>query len=302
MHPMVGNQFLQLNTYQPLPTGGDIIISVFDYYISELKIYHDGGTVLDKSDTVYLIEPNNYTLSLGIQPFTQIDSISFLVGVKKSLNTINGANAVDISSYPENHPLSFQSPSMFWGWSAGYMHMIISAAIDNTSDGVDDAYFELHNLGFNNVHTIKLNVIPTETNAQQTDIHLRCNIDQWIRGVNFNTVGILHGDIGENAQVLANVNVYPVFNQDQTASLIEVENHLLLNWKKSNGTFEFSYQNLKKGMVFQISTLEGKILYNQKISEENGKVIFNANEKILMLSISDKEGRHWVYTKKIWNE
>ena len=49
----------------------------------------------------------------------------FTVGVPARFNTQQGTEAMDISLYPETHPLSYQSPSMYWGWSFGYMYMII---------------------------------------------------------------------------------------------------------------------------------------------------------------------------------
>jgi hypothetical protein len=31
--------------------------------------------------------------------------------------------------------LSFQTPSMYWGWQAGYMHMILGGYADDNGDG-----------------------------------------------------------------------------------------------------------------------------------------------------------------------
>jgi hypothetical protein len=106
----------------------------FDYYVSNVQLTYDGGqTVL--IDSVFLVEPQSHTLLLGNFNLSQIEKINFMVGVPKPRNLQSGSQAIDISLYPENHPLSFQSPTMYWGWQFGYMHMIIGGYADDNGDG-----------------------------------------------------------------------------------------------------------------------------------------------------------------------
>jgi hypothetical protein len=193
--------------------GKAIMLDHFDYYLSNIVLIHDGGQELVLPQEVYLIEPDNFVVYLGYLNVVSIEEIRFGVGVPSNLNTIAGADAIDISAYPEGHALSFQDPAMHWGWSAGYMHMIIGGEVDSNDDGTPNTYFELHNLGNNNYTNVSMPIVATQAYPDQLDIHIDCNVDVWLTGVNLSTAGILHGTSGVNAFVLKNVEVEPVFTQ-----------------------------------------------------------------------------------------
>ena len=199
--------------------GKAIELDHFDYYLSNIVLVHDGGQELVLPQEVYLIEPDNHVIYLGYLNVSNIEEIRFGVGVPSNLNTISGEDAIDISTYPVGHPLSFQDPAMHWGWSAGYMHMIIGGEVDSNDDGTTNTYFELHNLGNNNYTNISLPVVATQSYLDQLDIHIDCNVDVWLTGINLSSVGILHGTTGLNSFVLKNTEVEPVFTQPETADL-----------------------------------------------------------------------------------
>lgn len=292
---------LQLNTAITNLNGLVFNLDHFDYYVSGVSILHDGGQTLTISDTVFLVEPNNPVLHLGNHPVTIIEQITFSVGVPMNLNTINGADAIDISAYPENHPLSFQDPSMHWGWTSGYMHMIIGGQADSNNDGVVDALFELHNLGNGNYNTVQLPVIQTDSYENQIDIFMNCNVDQWIKNIPIATAGVKHGTNGINADIMDNILTEPVFNQPQNASIAalnttignlffsETGEELTVSWKDVKGANSYllisnSGQIVSKGSV---DALNGSLTF-QSIS--NGMYIFQlfdkSNEKLNSLKIA----------------
>jgi hypothetical protein len=198
---------------------------------------------------------------LGGYDVSQIEQISFVVGVPKPMNTQTGVDAIDISLYPENHPLSFQTPSMYWGWQAGYMHMIMGGYADDNGDGTLEAYFEMHNLGNLNQKFVELpGIIQTNTSSSQIDILLNCQVDRWINSIPLSSVGIAHGETGLNATILNNVLTQDVFIQPANAS---IPSH------GSNSKIYFSNQSTALTIHWnEIADLDKILVY-----DINGKIV-----------------------------
>ena len=82
------------------------------YYLSGFTIIHDGGQVTTIDDLVILVDSDHgNTYELGSLPVSNIENITFSVGVPEHLNHL------DPSTYELNHPLAHQNPSMHWGWT-----------------------------------------------------------------------------------------------------------------------------------------------------------------------------------------
>jgi hypothetical protein len=245
--------------------GKAIMIDHFDYYLSNIVLIHDGGQELVLPQEVYLIEPDNFVVYLGYLNVVSIEEIRFGVGVPSNLNTIAGADAIDISAYPEGHALSFQDPAMHWGWSAGYMHMIIGGEVDSNDDGTPNTYFELHNLGNNNYTNVSMPIVATQAYPDQLDIHIDCNVDVWLTGVNLSSAGILHGTSGVNSFVLKNVEVEPVFTQPATAN----------NQNISDLPGKVWFHNTSE--VMKVSWEGVKNLNRIELIDVSGREVFQAN-------------------------
>ncbi|MEY4894902.1 MAG: hypothetical protein RL751_1724 [Bacteroidota bacterium] len=259
--PLFSNQTFALNQTFIGNDGIAVQIQDFNYYLSDVKIFHDNGQQTNLPTSIWLVTPTQHSLYLGYLAVEQIDSINFTIGVPKRYNTQAGALAQDISTYPETHPLSFQSPSMYWGWSFGYMHMITGGKADSNNDGVPNAYFELHNLGNNNQKSVTLPTIQTTTGSQ-TDLYYNCHIDRWLNQMPLSSVGVLHGESGLNQSVMQNVNSQEVFTLDAAANLA-THNSALISWKQS--ATEITIQGLQNQII------------------ENYQVFSNTGQKILAL-------------------
>ena len=220
--PTFAGQPLQLQTNVPALNGQIVNIDHFNYYVSDILLYHDGGMLTPVNQSVFIFTPTEQGYFLGDYGIQQLDSIQFMVGVPSRFNTQQGSEAQDISSFPLSHPLSFQSPSMYWGWQYGYMHMVVGGNADSDNNQQPDAYFELHNLGKNNQRVVQMPVVATQSSISQQDIYLDCNLDKWLQNMPLSTLGVVHGESGLNNNVMANVNIYRVFSQPENASVPEV--------------------------------------------------------------------------------
>ena len=265
LDPVFANQPFVLNQNFTGNDGVAVRIEHFNYYLSDVKLFHDNGQQTNLLTDIWLVTPVQNSLYLGYLPIQQIDSIQFTIGVPKRYNIQAGALAQDISTYPDSHPLSFQSPSMYWGWSFGYMHMIAGGKADSNNDGVPNAYFELHNFGNNNQQSVTLPAIQT-TSGNQIDLHYNCHVDRWFNQMPLSSVGVLHGETGLNLSVMQNVNTQDVFALNPAATIQENHN-LFVSWKQTPTEI----------------TIHG--IQNQGI--ENFQVFSNTGQKLLDVDVQN---------------
>lgn len=268
--PMFQNTNLEMNVNYTAWNGKTFKLDHFDYYLSNVELTYDGGqTVL--IDSVFLVEPQYHTLLLGNFDISQIETIKFIVGVPKPLNTQAGSQAIDISLYPENHPLSFQSPSMYWGWAAGYMHMIIGGFADDNGDGNLEAYFELHNLGNQNQILVEFpNIIQTNTSSSQIDIFMNCQVDRWINTVPLSTVGVLHGETGMNATILNNALTENVFIQPANASIESLNSNSKIYFQNHSEGIAVFWAEIKDLNQIRVFDLNGRSIKQIESNLKNG--------------------------------
>lgn len=236
------------------------------FYISNLKITHDNGQILDFQDSVFYVNFRASIFELGLYEVDQVEAIDFQVGVPASINHS------DISAYPENHPLYFQIPAMHWGWVAGYTFLLIDGESDNNGDNITDVPFELHCLGDSNVQQVHVVNTATIWPDGTREIFQNVNIDQWLRNVNLSTLDIQHGSAGINADVMMNVQNYPVFTAPLNANINEISNLIgealfLQNGKESSITWK-GMKNIAKVELFDLS---GAKINEHFSNEVNGK-------------------------------
>ena len=290
LNPKVNGIDFQLNTNYTALDGKAFKLDHFDYYLSEIILTHDVGQQVNLSQDIFLVEPENHTFFLGNFELNLIEQLNFTVGVPKKWNLQSGAESQDISLYPETHPLSFQSPSMYWGWQAGYMHMIIGGYSDSQSDGNPDAYFELHNLGGSNQQLVELNVTQTTTSANQIDIYVDCNIEQWIKNIPLATVGVIHDEVGLNNTILENVQLEPVFTLAASASLTENEVPNFTVWISNHELF-VNLNEVKNVGKCSIVDQSGRLVQTQSILNSAGTLSFkNLSAGFYLVQLEDTKG------------
>lgn len=264
---VAGNTLVLSSVVQDLQ-GVEMTIEYFNYYLSNLHIIHDGSQDLDLSDTVFLIQAADYTLDLGMQNITSISQVDFGVGVPSDLNHL------DIATYPAHHPLSFQTPSMHWGWTAGYSFMIVGGQGDTDNNGTPEAPFQLHNLGDASYKNVSIETIATESDSQ-LDVYIYCNLDEWIYGSNPGSVGIVHGSTATNIAIMNNVDNRNVFEASPTAGIetVEIEKGFIKSIN-SGSSVMISWTEINNAANYSMIDANGKTVETGKINNNQGDLAF----------------------------
>ena len=260
--PRVGGQQLSLNTDVQDLNGVTMKIDDFNYYVSNIHIIYDGGQDYDLSDTILLVKAEAYSFYLGDLNLPNVEGINFSIGVPSHIN--HG----DITQYPENHFLTWQSPSMHWGWTSGYKFLLVDGFGDNTGDGNANEIFQLHCLGDANFKNVSIPMGATYS-PDKTDVIVYCNLDEWIYGANPGTVGVLHGDNGVNAAVMNNVDSRVVFEQPGNVSIEELNSQAKLYFFVENDQLTLTWAEMTGIHSYQLIDMNGKVLMNEYSSNPN---------------------------------
>lgn len=124
-----GSTSVELGTSAHTHTdGAQITFDAANYYVSNIRLVPISGADV-VYDTVLIINATNAGLpyQLGQLPVGAYQSIKFDIGLDYD------RNHSDPSTYNAVHPMSFQSPSMHWSWSSGYIFVRIEGMIDTSA-------------------------------------------------------------------------------------------------------------------------------------------------------------------------
>lgn len=141
LHPKLGNHPFTLNTTETAELGYPFRVTRLQYYVSEIKLVHDGGQVTPVTDLYLLVSAQKDSIfDLGSFDVTNIESIDFSIGVDEAHNHL------DPASYPNNHPLAPKNPSMHWGWAAGYRFIALEGKTSNNGGTTFPDVFQVHTI------------------------------------------------------------------------------------------------------------------------------------------------------------
>lgn len=283
-HPKSNGQDLFLNQIAQDINGNDMTISAFNYYISNIHVIYDGGQDLDLSDTILLVKTDAGSFDMGQYDVPNIEQVNFSVGVPQDINHL------DITLYPTGHFLSFQSPSMHWGWTSGYKFLLVDGRADDNGDGTPTKLFQLHDVGDANFKNFQLPTVATYT-PNQTLIHINCNLEQWLYGANINTLGVQHGSTGINATTMNNVNDRAVFESPLTAEIAELSKVGDLFFIKKDSYIEINWKDISGASSYKLVDLSGKVIASEKTVKNTGKYqTSNLPSGGYIFNISDENG------------
>ena len=260
------------------PSGDFLSIDYLNYYVSDIIITHDGGQMITASPSVFLVSMEEHLLSLGNLQVENIEHIEFTLGVPQRFNTQDGSESIDISSYPGDHPLSFQDPSMYWGWAFGYMHVVTAGS----------PTFELHNVGPQLAKQISLDVIPTETSNTQIDLELYCNVDRWFNSITLSGMLISHGAGPENVQMMSNLLTEEVFTVSAQALIPEYIAQQAFVYHNAEG---LNVANIpSQATSLELTDQLGRLITSQYVSGASAFSIDIEQKGLVFVSLFNQDG------------
>jgi hypothetical protein len=192
----------------------DYTITRLEYYISNVIIIHDGGSMDTLKNTYFLMNPSGATetLDLGLRSVTNIEAIQFSIGVDPFNNHANPA------SFMAGHPLAPKSPSMHWGWTSGYRFL----AIEGKSGSSLNQTYQLHGLWDANYYSLRIPVTAIDDNGAKV-IELNADYDKVLHDISINSGVIAHGDNTSDRKALQNMRDSVFTNTNGQGDILSIK-------------------------------------------------------------------------------
>ncbi|MFT5824234.1 MAG: hypothetical protein ACI8ZM_005500 [Crocinitomix sp.] len=174
--------------------GNDFNVKRLEYYISGISLVHDSGKITTASDVYILVNAGApVTVDLGQFDITNLEAINFSIGVDP------GVNNADPTKWDKAHALSPKSPSMHWGWSAGYRFVALEGKTGSSLSTV----FEIHALGNDNFFKIN---IPTKGKMENSELVVALDADytKAIKDIDVSSGLVIHGETDQATRLLRN--------------------------------------------------------------------------------------------------
>lgn len=243
-------------------------VSRLQYYISNITLIHDGAQETPISNTWFLVNSGNgFQVSLGNHAITTLEGIRFGVGVESAVNHL------DPSSYAASHPLSPKSPSMHWGWSAGYRFV----AMEGKSGANFSQTYEIHALEDDYYF---LTTVSTAGFSGSNGITIALDADyaMALKNVDVSTGPITHGGFGESITLLQNFRD-DVFSASTTvgleSGLSQEEFQVGPNPVSANGMVRM-VGDFGSESVVMLTDLSGRVIEEKLVSGESASLEVNA--------------------------
>lgn len=271
LSPRLGAAPFALNT--PVSAGSyEYKISRLEYYISEIKITHDGGQVTPMTDIYLLVRPAVDSLyDLGAHPeITNVEGITFSFGVDEA------HNHADPASYPANHPLAPQNPSMHWGWAAGYRFAAIEGVAGNNFANT----YEIHALGDANYKTLTLATAAENLPNGDKAIHLIADYSQVLHNLDVSAGLILHSSTGKAIGILSNLKEL-VFSAVTVSATTDpaFDGMFTLAPNPAPGGRAVAAMTLPEGSDYRITLTDmtGRVMLNHPVAAGSQTFAFESN-------------------------
>ncbi|HLO70563.1 MAG TPA: MbnP family protein [Flavipsychrobacter sp.] len=169
-----GTQILKLNDVWYKNENGDSLqISVFNYFISNIKLTRDDGFVYAEPESYHLVRENNLsTKSFTIEnvPPGNYKTISFMIGVDSTHN-VSGAQTGDLDP----------NTGMFWDWNTGYIMAKLEGKSPASSGGIVLYHLGGYSGANNAIRTVSFNQDLALSDKQSKTIHLKADVLEWFR-------------------------------------------------------------------------------------------------------------------------
>lgn len=267
-------------------------VTRLEYYVSSISIMHDGGTVTNIPNVWILANASATTYELlGNFNIVSIEQVTFNVGVESP------TNHNDPSLYTAGHPLAPKSPSMHWGWTAGYRFIAMEGMAGTT---MPNQGYQLHGLGDVNYFS---QTIPTNGTSDANGLVVELNADyiSAVKNINVATGVISHGEVGEAKTMIENFRDF-VFTSIEGNAPVGIEDkdnanysfNIYPNPSYANQVISFSIESTnnslnKTDLRIEILDITGKMIDSKDIVNTKNIAITSLEQGIYLVNlINDK--------------
>lgn len=236
----------------------DFQVERMDYYISEITLIHDGGQQTPVAGHYIIVKAMEQTNDfLGSFNITNLEGITFGIGVDP------GANHSDITTYPSTHPLSFQNPSMHWGWAAGYRFI----AMEGKSGSAMNQSWELHALGDGNYGYANVSTTGT-MDGTNLIVALDADYEKALNNIAVSGNLNYHGEGGQAVTIMNNFKTLVFSEGAANIGLAEAElPRLQVAPNPANGQFHVDLVNAASGSYeVLVYDLTGKVVSQARVT------------------------------------
>lgn len=279
-HKLDGNNFAYNQTATSnggLSGGGSQYqLTRLEYYLGAITLTHDSGQTTLVPNKWLLINGTDTTNELlGNFNITNLQSISFGIGVESFFNH------ADPNTYASTHPLAPKSPSMHWGWSAGYRFVALEGKVGTNFNQI----FQIHALGDGNYHTQTHNVSGYMQNGALI-IELDADYNEALNNITVNSNLLYHGEMGEAITTLSNFQT-SVFSQT-TVGLNEFRNDLVrfgISPNPSIGEIQLQVDQSFSNLSYQLLDLTGRIVQKGALENTSNYTLTIDHQGIYMINL-----------------
>ena len=189
---MVGTEDLSIGSGNYTNAHGDAFtVTLFNYYISNVKLKRPDGTFFTESNSYHLIKETDAastTFKLSEVPEGEYTEVQFMLGVDSTRN-VSGAQTGALD--PAN--------GMFWSWNSGYIMAKVEGTSPQSTQTTNDLVF--HVGGFSGANSVlKTITLPLSTRAKVTadidpTITLKADVLAWFAAPNvidFSVTNLIH--------------------------------------------------------------------------------------------------------------
>jgi len=261
----LGTSAFAFNTEAQNDLGHKFKLTRLEYYISGISITHDGGIETKVYDTYILAKANPASsILLGNLDVTKIESINFSIGVDPSVN--NG----DPAAWESSHALSPKSPSMHWGWAAGYRFV----ALEGKSGENFAQDFQIHALDNKNYFKQSIPVSGEEVEGSLV-ITLNADYTKAISGMNMESGLVEHSGSGEAAKCLRLFQTSVFTNSSGEGNTLSVEDVKVSDAfsvypNPSNGTIQIKLNDKRfQSADIKVTNILGETIKEVKAIQAN---------------------------------
>ena len=273
-------------------SNGNFKLTRMEYYMTKFTIIHDGGMITTvPSSVVAIVKANEQTsIALGSYNVTNIEGIKFHIGVHTPVNH------QDPSVQPSGTPLSFQSPSMHWGWTSGYRFI----ALEGKTGTAMNQTTELHGLGDANYYETTVMAVGNLFNGEYF-VNVDADYNRALENVNISQGVVVHGENQEAAVMIANFKNYVYSPSASLAGLIEsIAENTSVYPIPSNGSLTISTPVNFIGNSIKIFDLTGKLIQEHLLVDGQNKLgISLKNKGFYILDFYQNNDK--LFSKKVLN-